>query len=390
MTPTIPPSFWEGLFPTPAEPGQGVRVTMRLLKKGGRPFLLLPALPRPAAATMDLYPAQTSRARAAGMLLRCLLRLSLPIGTERVSLTVYPEDPFARLLQSLATDTTSQRNSAGNSGSPSLPTLGMLAGNPGSAGQRFLLLVFDGHQRPVAVVKAGLSEQAKALIGQEESFLTAVPANTMAVPRLRASLQLPRLRALALDFFAGDSPRPHQEAALPPLLESWIDPKQRMRVSDAPVWVRLEKACSGDRLFRAIAGSLSGKCFQAALQHGDLAPWNIKVSPTGAWTVLDWERGELAGIPGWDWFHYIIQSAILVGRLPIPVLVQRVEGLLSSAAFQRYAERAGICGCERELLLAYLLNMAEVIKPSEGLAQTCELLRALAGRWRAGDTPAAR
>ena len=212
----------------------------------------------------------------------------------------------------------------------------------------------------------------------------------MAVPKLRASLQLPRMRALALDFFAGDSPRPHQQAALPPLLESWIDPKRKIRVSEAPDWVRLERACPGDPLFRAIAGSLSGKAFQAALQHGDLAPWNIKVSPAGAWTVLDWERGELAGIPGWDWFHYIIQSAILVGRLPTAVLVQRVEGLLGSAAFQRYAERAGIRGCERELLLAYLLNMAEVIKPSEGLAETRELLQSLAGRWQAGDTPAAR
>ena len=161
-------------------------------------------------------------------------------------------------------------------------------------------------------------------------------------------------------------------------------------MSDTPDWVRLERACSGDRLFRAIAGSLSGKVFQAALQHGDLAPWNIKVSPAGTWTVLDWERGEPAGIPGWDWFHYVIQSAILVARLPTPVLVQRVEGLLGSAAFQHYAERAGIRGCERELLLAYLLNMAEVIKPSEGLTQTRELLRALAGRWRADDTPPAR
>ena len=82
-------------------------------------------------------------------------------------------------------------------------------------------------------------------------------------------------------------------------------------------------------------------------------------------------------MPGWDWFHYTIQSAILVERLPTSVLVQRVEGLLGSEAFQRYAERAGIRGCERELVLAYLLHAAEVIKPSEGLAPTRELLHVL-------------
>ena len=38
---------------------------------------------------------------------------------------------------------------------------------------------------------------------------------------------------------------------------------------------------------------------------------------------------------------------------------------------------AGIAGCERELVLAYLLHVVEVIKPSEGLAPTRDLLHAL-------------
>ena len=361
-----PQNFWEALFTEPAEPGQAVQVEMRLLRRRGRPLLLLPRQPGPACATMDLYPAQTRRARVARTLLRLLLRVSLPLGMEKVSLVVSPADLFLKFLSSLA-------------GEPEegLPVAGILAGNPMSEGQRLLVLAFDARQRPVVVVKAGLSEQARALIEKEESFLKAVPAGMKGVPRLRAAFQSPRLRALALDFFAGDSPRPQQEVALPPLLESWIDPKRRIRVSEAPDWVRLERACSGNRLFRVIAGRLSGKVFQAALHHGDFAPWNIKVSPAGAWTVLDWERGELTGIPGWDWFHYVIQSAILVGRLPTPALMQRVEGLLGSEAFQRYAGRAGIRGCERELVMAYLLHAAEVIKPSEGLAPTRELLHAL-------------
>jgi hypothetical protein len=340
MMPT-PQNFWEGLFPAPATPGQGVRVEMRLLKKRGRPFLLLPGQPRPAAATMDLYPAQTARARAARTLLRCLLRMSLPLGTEKVSLTVSPDDPFARLLSSLAAEP-----------GPGLPALGILAGNPGSAGQRFLLLVFNGNQIPVVVVKAGLSEQAKALIEKEESSLAAAPASTMALPRLRATLQLPRLRALALDFFAGDSPRPEHEGALPPLLESWINPNRQMTVSDTPDWARLEAACAGNDLFPAVAAQLCGRTIGSAIHHGDLAPWNIKVSPAGEWTVLDWERGELAGIPGRDWFHYVIQSAIMVEHLPTAALVQRVETLLKSAAFRQYATRGGIAGCERALVLA--------------------------------------
>ena len=141
-----PQSFWDELFPASAEPGQGVRVEMRLLRRRGRPFLLLPMQPRAAAATLHLYPAQTNPARATRTLLRCLLRASLPLGTEKVSLAVSPADPFVSFLSSLRGDLVQ-----------GLPALGILAGNPSSDGQRFLLLVFDANLTPVAVVKAGLS-----------------------------------------------------------------------------------------------------------------------------------------------------------------------------------------------------------------------------------------
>jgi len=369
MTPT-PQNSWADLFAPPEGQGQAKRVEVLLLRKGGRPLLLLPRQPRLAAATMDLYPAQTPRARAARAILRWLLRASLPFGTEKAALAITPADPLLRFLQSLAGEA-----------APALPALGILAGNPMSDGQRFLLLVFDTAQKPAAVVKAGLTQRARALLEHEEAFLAAVPANTTAVPRLRAQFVSPRLRALALDFFPGDSPRPRDEPALPALLASWVDPKRSLRLSDAPDWTRLENAAPANGLLSVLAAQLRPRTVHPAIHHGDFAPWNIKVSPAGGWTVLDWERGELDGLPGWDWFHYVIQSGILVGRRPTSALVERVERLLGSEAFRQYAARGNILGCERELVLAYLLHVVEVIKPSEGLAATRELLKALAARW---------
>jgi hypothetical protein len=344
---------------------------MSLLKKRGQPLLLLPGQARPAATTMNLYPAQTGRARAVRLLLRCLLRASLPLGTRRVALEISPQDPFVGFLASL---------SGGPKGE--LTTLGVFAGNRGSEGQRFLLLVFNSSLTPIPVVKTGLSQRARALILQEESFLAAAPAETTALPRLRARFESLRLCALAFDYFPGDSPRPRDEAALPSVLSSWVDLKRTMTVSDTQDWKRLEEAAPGRDLFAALAGQLRRRKFHSAIHHGDFVPWNIKISPAGEWTVLDWERGELVAIPGWDWFHYVIQSGILVGHLSAPGLIQRVESLLDSEAFKQYAVRAGIQGCERELVTAYLLHVIEVIKPSEGLAVTAELLNALSTRWR--------
>jgi hypothetical protein len=149
--------------------------------------------------------------------------------------------------------------------------------------------------------------------------------------------------------------------------------------------MRLQEATPASSLFSVVARSLHDRNFHPAMHHGDFTPWNIKVAPTGVWTVLDWERGELTGIPGWDWFHYVIQSGILVGHLPTADLAQRVESLINSDAFRQYATRGGILGCERQLVLAYLLHVVQVIKPSEGIAATRELLEDLAARWGHGS-----
>jgi hypothetical protein len=299
-----------------------------------------------------------------------LFRTGLSYGTEKVSVTIPPKDEFVMFLASLAAVEVGK-----------IPHFGILAGNPGSDGQRFLVLVFDAKQSPVAVVKAGLSARARQLIEKEASFLAAAPEQLAGLPKLRATFQGPRLRALALDFFRGDSPRPRDLCALPALLGSWIAPNRKTPLREVPDWRRLVSACADNKLFSSIAQRLEDRIVQGAIQHGDFAPWNVRVSPGGVWTVLDWERGELTGIPGWDWFHYILQSGILVARLTTDQLLEAAEHLLASETFKKYSRDAAIAGFERELMLAYLLHCTEVIKPSEGLPQTVELMKALAARW---------
>jgi hypothetical protein len=111
------------------------------------------------------------------------------------------------------------------------------------------------------------------------------------------------------------------------------------------------------------------------MTHGDFAPWNIKVSPRdGRWTVLDWERGDPVGVPGWDWFHYEIQSAILVDKSSTSTLQSRIDELLSSASFRKYATQARIQEVCRPLVAAYLLYTLEITRPTEGLQALRDLL----------------
>jgi hypothetical protein len=356
---------WNALFSS----GEGNRTELELrqVKKGGRPFILLPGPGSAAGVTLDLYPAQSFRARAAKSLLRLLIRTGLPIGTERNLLSLSIQDSFLKFLS----------NEAG-SGSE-IPRFGILAGNPAHNTQRFIILLFDQDQRPVAIVKAGLSEPAKALIEKERQFLSKVPADTKGIPKLHASFADDRVKAFAMDFVEGESPRASDLQQLPAILSSWIS-KSQNALRETAAWQQLE---TGSWLVPLYPGlrQLRDRSIRTCIQHGDFAPWNIKASRNGAWTVLDWERGTLNGIPGWDWFHYIIQTAVLVEHKSVEEIVKRIEAVLESDAFKRYAEQSGISEIERELVIAYLIHLLEVIKPAEGLEINRALLTSLSLRW---------
>jgi hypothetical protein len=363
--------FWEDLFTAPGDNERQTRVEMRVLRKHGRPLLLLPRERSAAAATLGLYPAQTLRGRIMKHLLKGLFQASLPAGTEAASVNLAPQNGFVRFLGSLISLPADE-----------VPTLGVLLGNPATPGQRFLVLVFDRAQQPRMVVKAGVSALAKELVRKEADFLAAAPENVPGMPKLRATFMSDEIRALALDFCDGTSPRASHEAALPALLSSWVSPAQKIGLAEVPHWARLETVADSKELLTRIVSAVRDRGFHSTISHGDFAPWNIKLSSRGTWTVLDWERGELTGIPGWDWFHYQIQAGILVRRDSVSALIRKIEDLLASDPFRKYADHAGIAGAERALLLGYLLNCVEVIKPSEGLSQNRELLSALVTRWK--------
>jgi hypothetical protein len=359
-------NFWDELFASGNASGASARpaaepVELRVLRKHGRPLLLLPSRPRLAIQCLDLYPAQTGQARFARTVLRFLWRCGVFVKTERVQVGASGNDPFTQFLTSTA-----------GSDKGRLPEFGVLAGNPAGGTQRFIILLFDPGGEPAAIVKAGVAPAARELIQKEKAFLAGVPPKTRGIPQFRSSFESAGLEAFAMNFFPGESPGPQDDRFIQELLTSWINPNGKRPLRGLPQWIASEKMIAP-----TVADRTREQVVHTAIQHGDFAPWNIKVAPNGSWTALDWERGNLNGIPAWDWFHYVIQTNILVRKRGTEDLIQRVEQLLSSAPFKAYAEKAGISGMERSLLQAYLAHLIEVIKPAEGLEENRALLQAL-------------
>ena len=181
-------------------------------------------------------------------------------------------------------------------------------------------------------------------------------------------LVTPDCCAILLPFLAGKCP---QGAALNTpifdVLASWIHPSERIELRAIPDWRLISEDVGSPELDQILVHPVVG--------HGDFAPWNVIVDSSGRWQVIDWERGTDRWVPGWDWFHYTIQTGLLVEKLSADKLLEKVISRIHSTNFQNYALMTGIDGIEEGLLRGYLLYANNVLKQTEGKATIEDLAR---------------
>ena len=353
---------WEDLIGTTGE-----ERPMRLLRRKGKAFLLLPPDRNLALKGLELYAPQTNAARLAKRLLRAALLFGLYPGLEKVTIRPVLGTEFANYL-ALTVGLDRQQ----------FPDLALLAGNPQPRGRRCVFILFQKEGTVGAVVKAGAGQDAMRLIEQEERFLKAAPKGLRGVPQIRSGFFSEEVRALAMNYIEGTQPGYDDHPAVARLLSSWISPTGPSPVNELPAWRRLTEQM-GSTLPAAAQEPAETKVVPV-IAHGDFAPWNIKVN-AGEWTLLDWERGEMNGMPLWDWLHYLVQPAVLVDKVPEVKLLERIDRLFRSELFKGYARKTGISGVERPLTLAYFYYCIYVIAQTEGTERLKKLVQAALDCW---------
>lgn len=357
---------WQELLAAgPDEPK--VAVTWRVLCRGGQPFLYLPTHNRAAVRALDLYPAQTRKARLAKALLTLSYRFGLLArgGAETFSLPT--QNSFLASLARTASLPAGQ-----------IPTFAVLAGNPRAPGRRYVFLLFGPEANPVAVVKAGNTARARELIQHEAALLRELGGRRKALPQLRDESVCGEVAAFSTEFIAGSSPAGESSEMLASILTAWLDESHAVELSELPVWQRLLKTEATAPLPEGVI-TLTSQRVRPVLFHGDLAPWNVKVA-AGRWTVLDWERGERLGMPGWDWLHFVLQPAILVQRAGPGKMIAVLERLFAAPEFARYAALTGIAGQEWSWTAAYLCYCLRITRQTEGADCLQPLLQAILDR----------
>lgn len=350
-----------------------------LIRRKGHPFLLLPASAEDAHVALELYSAQRWHAKIMRALLPLLLKTPASAMFERVRVRA---DASCEMLRFMAEQ----------SGVPAerLRTPAIKVGGLAVHKARLVMLLCDSVRRPVKVIKVGVNP--KSWVGlhpdgwkateQEANQLAQLPPDIIGCIRMTGRHTSPALTAFATTYFSGDSPR--DDAGMENLFHSWLNPQAPVPVENLHSWREL-KADFAQRdplMWQILNQAVTGKKVHGTLHHGDFAPWNIRATGEQNLQVFDWERGRLQDIPGWDWFHFYVQTAILARRCHEKRVAAEVENLFQSPRFRIYAKAARITDIVKPLFLAYLLHQKWVVKPLEGGATTEKLYELLVARWQ--------
>ena len=364
---------WEQLLPPAGADQVPVRRTLRLLRRHGQPLLMLPAAAVAARQALNLYPAQSWKARMARQALSFLQMCQLPFGTETCELAFAADLPFTRFMfppETAASET----------------SFAILFGNPNVSGRRFVLPLFDGNGRPLRVIKAGVGQRAVELVQQEAAFIRKLTSERLHAPQLLAEFNGDGIAAVAFTYASGPTPSPQVTGPIPSILESWLQCERTVRFDELAVARRLAEHCPADELTRSAHRQLAAITCHPCIHHGDFAPWNLRVEPgTDRWQILDWERGESSGPPLWDWLHYTIQPLVLVRKASAAAILSHLEHFQQRPDVVHYTTRAGITSHFDALVLGYLLYCRDVIRQAEGMPTIRALTELVyTGKSRAG------
>lgn len=347
-----------------------------LIRRRQRPFLLVPVTELGVRSSLYLYSAQRRRAKIWRAMLPFLLRTPLAAIFPRIHFRADKNSELMRFLSEQAGVPADQ-----------LPAPAIKFGGLESQKSRLVLLVSDKTRRPAKVVKIGLDEGGRAATDREADLLEKLPPNTLGGTRCTGRLKTGKLSAFATDYFPGDSPA--DDGGMEILFHSWINPGPAVPVESLDAWQDLDSrvALAEPAAWRALRPVLVGKPVRSTLHHGDFAPWNIRAVNSRNLQAFDWEGGTLHGIPGWDWFHFVVQTSILARRHSPERVAAEMEELLQSPRFEKYAADTGISSLAKPLVLAYLLRHRWVIQPLDGAEETMAVYRLLAARWEFAPQP---
>jgi hypothetical protein len=322
-------------------------------------------------ASLELYLAQRPLAKAFRSVMPLILRTPAAGIFEEIKVAADADSDWICFLKQQAGLEAGQ-----------LTTPAIKFGGVAKKTSRLVMLLCDEAGHPIRVIKVGLNTAGRAATEREADLLSRLPDGLIGCTGITGRYHSATLSAFATAYFPGASL--DNDLGIEKLFHNWLNPTPKEPLETLASWQQLAAVASAEAApeWELLREALAGQRVRTTLFHGDFTPWNVRILNAENIRAFDWERGQLKGIPGWDWFHFIIQTSVLVKRHSRERIAAELEQLFHSPRFQKYAEEAGITQIIEPLLLAYMLHQKLVDQPEEGRERNQRLFALLWEHWR--------
>jgi hypothetical protein len=231
----------------------------------------------------------------------------------------------------------------------------------------------DPDGRVLGFVKLGWDAETESLLRNEAralESLTARPPRSYRCPELLDTGRWGKL-FLLVQSAAPSGARSAPGSLSPPVMESLREmgalASGTRELEGSAFWKRLEKKAGGaasplyrgtlERGLRCLAERLRGRPLPFHLSHGDFTPWNMLVVD-GRIYLFDWECSDAEAPAGYDLFHFLVQTGLLLARQAPDAVYESLLGEAAGGNGNRAALESLLGGMELAgpLLLLYLME----------------------------------
>lgn len=306
------------------------------LMRGGRLLLSLPTKREAAGRALRLYQPQRRLARSVAALLNVCARVGW----------------HGWLLSRLAfrgEPTAVSPCLAGIVGG----TCGVLLGSPEHKVRRAIASYRSGDTWEVAKLAFGVA--GAKVLEEEARVLAKLQPRAAGVPELLGLHRGDDVTVLRMPYLTGTPVAAGESADAVSLLNQWRTDRPPQPITDFLEWSAIQSALSASAAGQRRLPQLARQVLQPVICHGDFARWNLLRLAADKMVVLDWEWGQVAGLPGLDLVHYFLQDYRLVSRLQPSAAIARTLGMLKSTACRDYLAATG-WSCD--VLLLVIVSLA--------------------------------
>lgn len=193
---------------------------------------------------------------------------------------------------------------------PDARSVSVLVGTPGPA-QKITVQIRNPNDTVIGYLKYGQKKMAQQRLRQEHQILSNLPAGLGPQPlkfgRWQQGLAL-LISPVEGSPLAGSLPPPSD---LVPFCHYSVH-NSSFPIDQHP-WVQRQ---APSNTVKQLLEPLNGRSWPVVVQHGDLAPWNLRRRKDGSLNAFDWEYGVMQGFPYLDVTYYILQVAALIYEWP--------------------------------------------------------------------------